>query len=52
MNLEGFFKNMKQAIKASFGVYSDWEIISLLYIYNEKKNLGVMQFNKNLIKQL
>jgi len=36
INLEGKTKLMKQNIKSFFSVYTDWEILALLNIYNKK----------------
>lgn len=50
INLEGFFKYMKQIIKPFFGIYSDWEIVSLLHLYFKTKNeLKIIKINKSLL---
>jgi NADH-quinone oxidoreductase subunit G len=50
INLEGFLKYMKQIIKPFFGIYSDWEIVSLLHLYfKTKKNLNIIKINKSLL---
>ena len=48
LNLEGYYRFMKKHIKNSLAIYTDWEIINLLKIYNKKKNiLKYFFFNKN-----
>ena len=39
INLEGRYRFAKQSIKSFAGIYSDWEIINLLNIFNKKKNI-------------
>jgi hypothetical protein len=47
INLEGRYRFMKQHIKNFIAIYTDWEIINLLRIYNKKKNiLKYFFFNK------
>ena len=38
INLEGYLKNLKQVLNSNFNLYSDWEILSLLNLYNKKNN--------------
>jgi NADH dehydrogenase/NADH:ubiquinone oxidoreductase subunit G len=50
LNLEGKFKNLKQVLNSDINLYSDWEVISLLNLYN-KKNNNLMFYNfKNFFK--
>lgn len=39
INLEGRYRFMKKHIKNFVTIYTDWEIINLLKIYNKKKNI-------------
>lgn len=39
INLEGRYRFMKKHIKNFLAIYSDWEIINLLRIYNRKKSI-------------
>ena len=39
INLEGRYRSIKQSIKSFFDIYSDWEIINLLNLFNKKKTL-------------
>jgi hypothetical protein len=39
INLEGRYRFMKKHIKNFVVIYTDWEIINLLKIYNKKKNI-------------
>lgn len=39
INLEGRYRYMKKHIKNLLTIYSDWEIINFLKIYNKKKNI-------------
>lgn len=39
INLEGRYRFMKKYIKNFLTIYTDWEIINLLKIYNKKKNI-------------
>jgi hypothetical protein len=39
INLEGRYRYMKKHIKNFLVIYSDWEIINFLKIYNKKKNI-------------
>jgi NADH-quinone oxidoreductase subunit G len=39
INLEGRYRFMKKHIKTFITIYSDWEIVNLLKIYNKKKNI-------------
>ncbi len=39
INLEGRYRFMKQHIKNFLAIYTDWEIINFLKIYNKKKNI-------------
>jgi hypothetical protein len=37
--LEGRFRFIKQVIKSFIGAYNDWDIISLLTLFNKKKQI-------------
>ena len=37
INLEGRYRIMKKHIKNFLAIYTDWEIVNLLKIYNKKK---------------
>jgi NADH-quinone oxidoreductase subunit G len=39
INLEGRYRFMKKHIKNFLAIYSDWEIVNFLKIYNKKKNI-------------
>ena len=39
INLEGRYRFMKKNVKNFVAIYTDWEIINLLKIYNKKKNI-------------
>ena len=39
INLEGRYRFMKKHIKNFVAIYTDWEIINFLKIYNKKKNI-------------
>jgi hypothetical protein len=38
INLEGSFRISKQVLKSDINSYSDWEVLSLLNLYNKKNN--------------
>jgi hypothetical protein len=38
INLEGNFKFLKQILKSDMNLYSDWEVLSLMNLYNKKNN--------------
>jgi hypothetical protein len=38
MNLEGNFKFLKKILKSDINLYSDWEVLSLMHLYNKKNN--------------
>jgi hypothetical protein len=44
INLEGRYRFMKKYIKNFLAIYTDWEIINLLKIYNKKKNILNLTF--------
>jgi hypothetical protein len=39
INLEGRYRFMKKHVKNFLAVYTDWEIVNFLKIYNKKKNV-------------
>lgn len=39
LNLEGKFRYIKQAVTPKDSTYTDWEVISLLNIFNKKRNI-------------
>jgi hypothetical protein len=48
INLEGRYRYMRKHIKNFITIYTDWEIINLLKIYNKRKNfLNFSFFNKS-----
>lgn len=50
MNLEGRFKNLKQVLNSDINLYSDWEVLSLLNLYNKKNNNLIFYNLKYFIK--
>jgi len=50
INLEGKYRNIKQAIKSFDGVYNDWEILSLLNVFYKKRNVIKLNFFNNFYK--
>lgn len=52
INLEGRYRFAKQSIKSFSGIYSDWEIINLLNLFNKKKNLLKIFYFSNFYKIL
>jgi hypothetical protein len=38
MNLEGNFKFLKKILKSDINLYSDWEVLSLIHLYNKKND--------------
>jgi len=38
INLEGRYRILKQVLKSDINLYSDWEVLSLLNLYNKKNN--------------
>jgi NADH-quinone oxidoreductase subunit G len=44
INLEGRYRFMKKHIKNFLVIYTDWEIINFLKIYNKKKNILNLKF--------
>jgi len=38
INLEGRFRYLKQILKSDINLYSDWEVLSLINLYNKKNN--------------
>ena len=47
INLEGRYRFMKKHIKNFVAIYTDWEIINFIKIYNKKKNIfNLYFFNK------
>jgi hypothetical protein len=53
INLEGRYRFMKKHIKNFLAIYTDWEIINILKIYNKKNNILKYYFfyKYNLILQ-
>ena len=52
INLEGRYRFAKQSIKSFAGIYSDWEIINLLNLFNKKKNLLKVSYFINFYQVL
>ena len=50
INLEGRFKYLKQVLKSNINLYSDWEVLSLLNLYNKKNNNIIFYSFKNFFK--
>jgi hypothetical protein len=46
VNLEGRYRFMRKHVKNFVAIYTDWEIINLLKIYNKKKNILKYSFFK------
>lgn len=52
INLEGRYRFAKQSIKSFLGIYSDWEIINLLNLFNKKKNILKVSYLVNFYQIL